>query len=318
MNAVRFVSALFLILTFSFAAMAGPAAAMEDAIIAVVNDDVITLKDLKDYIHTVYNQLRAQGMSGTQLEAFMERVKTEGLDRLIEDRLVLSAANKMGFEASPAAVDEELAKMKQPYPDEQAFVEDLTSRGLTVSDLRAQIEDRLKGKAFINQVIRPRVRVRPQDITEYYQQNTKQFQVPERVDLDSIFIRSDEGADKAGQQAEEAIKRIEAGEDFRTVALEYSKLPPLGMVVRGQLKPEIEQRVFALDEGEVSQPIEQNDGIFIFKVREKFPAAVAPLNEVKEDVSRFLFEKRLKDEMKSWLAEQKKDAYIEVKEAPEL
>ena len=70
--------------------IASPCFAVDDTIIAVVNDELITLKDLKDYIRQTYAQLKTEGVEETTIKEIMLDLEVNGLDKLIQDKLVLS------------------------------------------------------------------------------------------------------------------------------------------------------------------------------------------------------------------------------------
>ncbi|HQP12043.1 MAG TPA: hypothetical protein PK470_04695, partial [Candidatus Omnitrophota bacterium] len=68
--------------------------AVEDAIIAVVNDDIITLKNFKDYVHSLFTQLRMEGKSNSEIQRIMQEMEQDGISHLIEDKLILTEANR--------------------------------------------------------------------------------------------------------------------------------------------------------------------------------------------------------------------------------
>ena len=70
-----------------------------DSIIAIVNDDVITLKDLRQYIASIVSQLRIENKSPEEIQQIMGDYEQKGLDKLIEDKLILAAANDKGYDS---------------------------------------------------------------------------------------------------------------------------------------------------------------------------------------------------------------------------
>lgn len=291
-----------------------PGYGFEDAIIAVVNEETITLKDLQDYFNAVYTQLKMDGRhSPEQIQEIMEQVEREGINRLIDDRLVLSAANKRGIEANRSAVDQRISETRSRYPSEQAFLSALTAEGLTVTDLRQRIADQLKSQFFVEMEIKSAIQVHPQEVTDYYKQNLEQFVRPEHVDLNSIFIPYGDDPQEAREQANMVYGRIKMGDDFQEAVASYSKAPSLGKIARGEMKPDIEEQIFSLKSGAVTPPIESDQGVFIFQLKEKFPATAVKLDEVKDQISQFLFNRKFKEKMGAWLNEARQETYIEIK-----
>jgi peptidyl-prolyl cis-trans isomerase SurA len=169
-----------------------PGSAVEDAIIAVVNDELITLKDLKDYVRSTYVSLVAEGMDDTQLQAVMSDMEVNGINKLIEDKLILSKANKVGLVVREEIVDERVESIKRKYGSEQQLIGALIKNGATLTDLRNKIRDQMKIKYVIDHEVKSKVYVNPQEVTDFYEQNKGQFNMKDRVNLESVFIAYDD------------------------------------------------------------------------------------------------------------------------------
>ena len=288
--------------------------AVADAIIAVVNDELITLKELKDYVRSTYIGLVAEGMPDEQLKKVMKDLEINGINKLIEDKLILSKANEIGIIVRDELVDERLEGIKKRYPSEQAFMDSLIQNGASISDLRKKILNQLKIKFVIDHAIKSKIRVNPKAVTEYYENNKTDFIKPERVQLDSIYIAFKDNPQQARTQSEEAKHLLAEGKDFKEIAKLYSDTPSIGTVERGQVLPKIEKVIFSLKEGEISDVIEIKDtGIYIFKLIKKLPAEKASIEEVKDVISQRLHQKKFREDILFWIEKLKMDAYIEIK-----
>lgn len=289
------------------------AAAVDDAIVAVVNDELISLKDLKDYIHRTYVGMVAEGAGQDQLEAVMQELEANGLQKLIEDKLILSRAKAIGIEARPKLVDERLREMEQKYGSAQNLVDALVKNGASLTDLRNKILEQLQIKFVVDHEVRPKIFVNPQEVTEFYERNKATFQKGERVNLDSIYIAFIGDPEAARRRAQEALDLIRGGADFKETAKQYSDTPAVGVVEKGQFLPEVEEQVFQLSEGEVSPLIETGSGVYIFKLMGRVPAQISSLQEVEKEVYNYIYRKKFEEHFLRWLEKLKKDAYIEIK-----
>jgi len=92
-----------------------------DAIIAIVNDDVITLKDMRQYVASIASQLRVENKSPEEIRQIMGDYEQKGLDKLIEDKLILAAANDKGLIVRDDIVDKRLQEIKDRYSSEDEF-----------------------------------------------------------------------------------------------------------------------------------------------------------------------------------------------------
>ena len=106
---------------------------------------------------------------------------------------------------------------------------------------------------------------------------------------------------------------IKEGKDFTAVSLDYSSAPSLGKVERGQLMPDVEKKIFSMNIGDISDPVEVADGLYIFKLVDQLPAQTLPIENIKDKITDDLSKDKFKKEFTSWIAKLKKDAYIEIK-----
>jgi parvulin-like peptidyl-prolyl isomerase len=289
------------------------ASAIEDAIIAVVNDELITFKDLQDYAHSVYIGLIAEGKSESEIQDIMDKMEIEGINALIEDKLILSEANKVGLVVREELVNERLKELEDRYGSKQKLTEALIRSGATVSDLKDKIRNEMKRTFMVEREVKNKIYINPQEVTDYYEKHKEDLGRKERVHLDSIFIAYGDNKEAASAKAREVLKKIEEGGGFKELAKEYSQLPSVGSIEHGQLLPEIEEKIFALGVDEVSAPIETDTGVYLFKVTGKSPAEIPPLEDVKKKITDTLTKEKFEQNLLKWVEKLKKNAYIEIK-----
>lgn len=290
------------------------ASAVEDAILAVVNDELITLKDLRDYVRGTYVALVAEGKKPEEIDKIMLDLEINGLNKLIEDKLLLSRANEMGLDVKDKLIEDKIDVIKQRYSSEQDFTQALIKNGATMTDLRKKVTEQLKIAFVIDHEVKKKIYVNPKEVTQYYEDNMTKFQDKEKIFVDSIFIPYNGDQDEAIKQANVALSLIKGGDSFESVAKEYSQASSLGKVERGQLLPKIEKIVFHLDLNVPSDIVEVDNGAYIFLVTKKFSAQLASLNDVNDFITEYLFRQKFQNELLTWLASLKEDAYIEIKQ----
>lgn len=302
-------------------------AAIEDTIVAVVNDEVITLNDLKDYIDARTAQMRLEGTKPGDVQKFMMDMAKNGLDRLIEDKILLNAANKNELalsqddpkgeenrkEAIENQVDARLSDIRGQYRSDEEFLKALIDQGVSVTDVRNRIRNQIKTKRLVDQQIRAKIYVNPQEITAYYKNHFEEFQKPDRVNLDSIFIAKGNTPGLAREKAEEALAKLKEGKDFGEIMKEYSQAPSIGIIKKGQALPEIESVVFGLATGQTSEICEVSNGFYIFRLTGRVKAELAPLDEVREEVNNRVFQQKFQERFEQWLGKLKKDAFVDIK-----
>ena len=193
---------VFLLMVSGFA---GAKDIPSDAIMAIVNDDIVTIKDLRQYVAGIASQLRVENKSQEEIRQIMEDYEQKGLDKLIEDKLILAAANDKGIDVRGDIIDKRMKEIKDRYPSEDDFLKAINSEGMTVSDLRKKLTDQLKVKYEIDMEVRDKIFVNPQDVTEYYNKHTSEFDRKPMVNLQSVFVSFDKHSkQEAASRADEA------------------------------------------------------------------------------------------------------------------
>lgn len=306
---LKSVWAALIILTMSSSSFA-----MEDAILAIVNDEVITIKDLKDYVHKTYISLVAKGIKEKKIKSIMKELEYNGLNKLIEDKLIVSRANEVGLEVKDKLIDIKIDDIKKRYSSEQEFIDSLVANGATISDLRNKTLEQLKIQYIIDFEVRSKIVVNPQEVTEYYKANLNDFKKEEELDLASIFIPMGEYKLETLKEAEKALAELNDGKNFEDVAKKYSKSPSIGKMSRNELLPTIADKVNPLKEGEISPIVELSNGFYIFLLKDIAPSEILSRDEVNDTIKNLLYQQKMKNRFLAWIKDLKDDAYIEIKQ----
>jgi len=305
----------FLFIGFMFSAsMALANEGSTDAIIAIVNDDVITLKDLRQYVASIASQLRVENKSPQEIQQIMAEYEQKGLDKLIEDKLILAAANDKGIQVRDDIVDKQIKEIKGRYSGEDEFLKAIDAEGITVGDLQQKLTDQLKVKYEVDMEVRDKIFVNPQDVTDYYNKHMIDFNRKPMVNLQSIFVSFDKySKEEARNRAGEARSRLLAGEDFNKVFQKYSDGSSVGEVEQGQMADNVEDVVFGLKLEEVSDPVEVENGIYVFKAIGISPGKQQTLAEVKDQIYGKLLDDQFQTKFKGWVDKLRQKAYVEIK-----
>lgn len=286
-----------------------------DAIVAIVNDDVITLKDLRQYIASIASQLRVENKSPEEIQQVMAEYEQKGLDKLIEDKLILAAANDKGIQVRDDLIDKRIKEIRGRYASDDDFVKALSSEGMTISDLQQKLTDQMKVKYEVDMEVRDKIFINPQDVTEYYNKHQSKFTRKPMVNLQSIFISFDKySKQEARSRAAEARSRMLAGEDYNTIFQKYSDSSSVGEVEQGQMVDAVENVVFNLKLEEVSDPVEVENGIYVFKAIGISPGKVQSLAEVKDQINDKLMDDQFQEKFKDWIDKLREKAYVEIKQ----
>jgi len=139
------------------------------------------------------------------------------------------------------------------------------------------------------------VKVEDSEIEDYYQENRAQFEEPEKTKVSRIWLPfTPETKEAVSSEAAGLASRIEAGEDFAGLAMAHSKDDKAvsggdwGYYDWRSLSPAETEAVGNLEEGKSAGPVETESGFAILKVTEKTPAALRPLEDVRDTILRII------------------------------
>jgi parvulin-like peptidyl-prolyl isomerase len=309
------------IITFLAALTALSGAAVVDRIVVVVNNEIITQREVDIMLAPVYGQYRNM-YKGEELIKMLEDVREKILKQLIEDRLIFSEAKKLNITIEEKEIDARIDEMRSKVGSERELENMLNEQNLTLNELRARYKEKIMIRKLVDQKVGAKIIITPLEVKNYYNGNKDSFMQPEEIRLRSILIKpsKERGGEAGALQAMRGImKRLKEGCGFEGLAKEYSDAPgadesgSMGYVKKGDLMPQIEEIVFNLKEGEITGIIQSPLGYHIFKVDEKKIRRMRELAEVRQDIEEFLYREKAGQKLKGWIDSLAKSAYIEFK-----
>ncbi|MDD5448984.1 MAG: peptidylprolyl isomerase [Candidatus Omnitrophica bacterium] len=291
--------------------------AVVDKVIVVVDGETITQAELDAASTSLIEKLNKE-LQGEDLARQTEAVKKEVLGRMIEDKLILAQAKKKGIEATDKEIEDKLSQIKSNFDSEERFNEALRVEDVALSDLKQRYADQIKVAKLAEMEVRNKIVIKPTESFDYYNSHTEEFKEPEQIRLKNILIRveGDLKDEDARLLAEKILGFLKAGEGFDDLALKYSKGPnadmggDLGFIKKGQMLKEIEDIIFNLDSGQISDVVKTPLGYHIFKVEEKRPERIKEFKEAKDEIEKRLFYEKGKERYQQWIEELKRNAYI--------
>jgi len=297
-------------------------AEIQNRIVAVVNNEVVTLHELNSKIREL------TGLSPKELKARSEdryiETRRKILNELIDQKLALEKIRELDIRVSAEEVDQAIERVKD---DNQLTQEDLIAmlkqRGTTYEAYRKSIQSELERMRLINYEVQSKIILREEDIEGYYKAHLDEFTSGAKVRLALLYLKQYDPGDKKEarelyQKAEEILARIEKGEDFAKLAMKFSSGPgareggDLGVFKISELDPEMAEQIKPLSRGEVSRPIVRPDGIRIIKVVEKDDGGVKSLEQVRNAIESILYRKELERRYSAWISDLRKKAYTKI------
>jgi len=279
----------------------------QDKVVAIVNNEVITQKDLTDFLNFIRLQYSRE-IKGKELEEKITSMKLDLLQRLIEDRIILQQAKIDKITVEPSRIKEKINEIKRRYALESDFERDLAKQGLVQADLENKIREQMLTFTIVEKNVRSKIVVSPDEITSFFEQNKSQFLKTEERVLTVIILRDKDLANNM-------IYQLRIGKKIEDLASKFSFSTNTISASQGQqLSKEIEDTVFKLGIGEISSPVKIKEQYFIFRLDNIIGPKQLTLEQSQDKIQAYLFEKKLQEALNKWLDEIKKQSYIKILE----
>jgi len=279
----------------------------QDKVVAIVNNEVITQKDLNDFLNFMRMQY-SRDFKDKELEEKVGAMKQDLLIRLIEDRIMLQEAKNEKSNFDPSRVKLKIDEIKKRYAAESEFEQDLAKQGLVQADLENKIREQILMYNIVEKKVRSKIIVRPDEITNFYAQNKEKFLKSEERIVTIVILQDKDLANTVSYQ-------MRLGKKLEELAGKYPFTTDKLTVSAGQqLRAEIEATVFKLGIAEVSNPVKIDEKYFIFKLDDILGTQQLTLDQSQDNIGAYLFEKKLQEELAKWLDELKKQSYIKILE----
>jgi parvulin-like peptidyl-prolyl isomerase len=280
----------------------------QDKIVAVVNNEIITQKDLNDFINVLRIQL-SEELEGRELESKVQSMKLDLINKLIEDRLILQEAKREKLQPNENMVKARIEEIKKNYPSEEAFNSTLDKQGLVQADLEDKIREQMLMRSIVEKKVKSKVVVSPNEVTEFYQRNMEKMKVPEQRRVEVMNMKSQ-------SLAGEIYSGLKNGKTIKEMFQEYSlSADEITVMQDGQLRKDIEDRVFELNLGETTEPIEVEGSYYVFRLSAINPPRQQSFLEAQEAIRSFLLNEKMQKELVSWIDELKKNSYITIRQS---
>ncbi|MCA3262196.1 MAG: peptidylprolyl isomerase [Telmatospirillum sp.] len=285
--ACRFALAVALLV-----AGAAPLAAQEQRIIAVVNTEIVSNFDVDSRIGLNFATVQGGASAETR-----ERVRPQILRQLIDERIQVQEAKRLGVSISKREIDAQVARLERANGLPQGAVDQILRRaGSSRSALERQIEASIAWGRIVSGRLRPQIEVSQEEIQETLARYSEGEPVTEYL-LAEIFLSIDNPDQEAEveRNAEELIARLKGGLPFPVAAQQFSQAASaieggdIGWVQKGQFEDPIEQVLAGLDVNEITLPIKTPSGLYIYAMREKRVLAPASPDDALIEIAQMVF-----------------------------
>lgn len=270
---------LFYLIALVASSFTSAKVATSDSIVATVNNNIITVRELDQRLRSVKLNLAHQKITLPK-DAVL---KAQVLKSMIAEILQVQAAERAGIQVDDAELDKALLqiaqKNKKTLPQ---FRESLENQGYKFDAFRKQLKDEILINRVREQEIDRRVFVSDAEVSEWL--NQQGAHKNQEYALAQILIpvspnASPEQLNKISKKIEAVQRELDNGANFASVAAKYSSSPDalkggkIGWRSGATFSPNFRTMLAQLPLGEITEPIRTPQGIHIFKLLDRRTAS---------------------------------------------
>lgn len=300
-------------------------AAVINAIVAIVNDEVVTLYEVNREAQPVIREAEKQSVLD---DAARSQIRRMALDRLVEKRLIEQKIRELNIKVSEEEIRQAIEDVKKQnnMPSQETLVAALANQGLSFDQYRSQLQEQLEKLKLVSMEVRAKIHVSETEMREYYDANHAKYTEDESYRARHIFFKTGE------KSPAEEIKRTmttalmvlaeaKSGKDFAELARNYSEDPAarkdggdLGTFKKGDMQAELESTILAMKPGEVSELVYTPVGFHIIKLEEKISGKLKPFEGLKAEIEEAIYRKKSEERFSQWAKDLRAKASVELKE----
>jgi peptidyl-prolyl cis-trans isomerase SurA len=317
-----------------------PADTVVEEIICRVNNEIITRTEYVRSRDQLKQEVQQQDPANAD-RAFAEKQR-DVLRDLIDQQLLLQKAKDLGITGDTELIkrlDEMRKQMNLGTMEELEKAAE--AQGASYEDFKQNLRNQIVTQRVIGQEVGSKLAMNKDDVKKFYDQHRAEMEQPEEVRLSEILIapktlvkpavtgdakpeppseaETEAALGVAQAKAQDLLDQIHKGAKFADLAKKSSDGPSaqdggdLRSFKRGSLSKELEDKVFALKAGEVTDVIRTKQGYVILQVTEHQMAGIPPLKEVEPRIQDALYMQKLQPALRAFLTTLREEAFIDIK-----
>jgi peptidyl-prolyl cis-trans isomerase SurA len=265
-------------------------------------------------------------LDDAQLRKMLDQVTPELMVGVIDEMLLVQRGKELGYRLGDeqfTGILDNLKKENKIDNDEQ-FQAALKQEGMTVADLRRNIERRMLVSRVEQNEILGRIAVSDVEAREYYDAHLSEFTTPQSVTLREIFVALPETASPAQdtaarEKAAQIRQRALAGENFEKLAVDMSDAPSkanaglIGPLNLSELSPELRKLIEAMKPGQITEALRTPRGYQMLKLETSTPPETLPFDQARNQIGERVFTDKRREEYNKFLDRLRGQAIIEWK-----
>ncbi len=296
-----------------------------DQVVARVNGDIISQDEIDRFTKELAAEMKQQGATGMELQQQLAKHQKDVLRDRIDELLLIQKGKELNVNVD-SDVSKYMANLQRQsgLTDPDKFHEYVRQQsGMSYEDFLSETKNQFLTREVIGEEVGRHINITPKEIEDYYNAHKKDFIREEKVYVSEILI-STEGKDDAAvaaakKKAMQLADDAKRGERFSDLARDNSDATTakdggaLGGYKKGELMKPLEDAVWNLPRGSVTDPIKIATGFEVLKVDDHTKAGLASLADVKSDIENILYGPKMQPKVREYLTKLRTQAFLQIK-----
>jgi peptidyl-prolyl cis-trans isomerase SurA len=245
-----------------------------DSVYVIVNDEVITKREVDNRVNEITARLRAQNAQLPDPEDLRRQV----VEAMISERAQLQLGKEYGIRVSDIELDRAIGRIAESQKmSVQEMRNQMEKEGMTFAQFREQIRNEIIMQRLIDHEVDAKIQVSEAEIDTYLAAEKAAAADRVEVDISQILVRIPENASPEQiaarkARADEVARQLRTGADFAKMAATYSDSPDalqggaVGWRDPNRLPQTFSVELLKLKPGQVTPVMRTNVGFHILKV----------------------------------------------------
>lgn len=298
-----------------------------EQVLVKVNGDIVTKTEFEQrQVAELRQRQELANASQAQLDKAIADATPDLILSAVDELLLVQRGRELGYTMTDDQFKQTVDSIRKQnnLEDEAKFQEALKQEGMTMDDLRRQMERQMLISQVQRADVMDKISVSDDEAKAYYAAHRTEFTTPSEITLREILISvpsSDKGInvaadDAAREKALEARNQIMGGQAFAKVAGEVSAAASktngglIGPIRYEELNPALQKMVDGLKVGDISQPVRTTAGYEIFKLEDRTESKVRSFDDARDDISRKVANDKAQTEMLKYVDKLRAQATI--------
>ncbi|RPH49704.1 MAG: hypothetical protein EHM85_12960 [Desulfobacteraceae bacterium] len=295
-----------------------------DRVVAVVNEDIVSLSELTKAVQPYADKIKSLGYSLEKEREMLFRVREDMLEQIINRKLTDQESKKHRLSVSEKEIDNALERFKEAnhYTDED-LRSALLKDNVSMEEYRDKIKENILRSKLLNIAVKSKIVITRDDTKSYYENHKEMYQGEKLYHLQNIVKKAGYSLSADDGKAiffimEEIYTRLKSGQPFDKVSRDYSEISydirnyDLGEFKLGELSQQVQDAIKGLNAGECTKVLETEIGyqiIYIQKIEEKPGRS---FDEAAPEIEEILFREVVDNKFMSWINELRKKSHIKI------